>query len=135
MEAPPNKLEAAARGMTYLVLALAGVWVLFAPPRTIEGTLGIMSTYLWGVLMLPAVLAAFAAFTRRWRPEYWTLPFLIAGTTIYALAIWGGVPDTITRGPQACMITALCLALTARFSTLRRLAKAPKKGGPWSGSR
>lgn len=48
MEAPPNKLEAAARGMTYLVLAMAGIWVLFAPPRTIEGTLGIMSTYLWG---------------------------------------------------------------------------------------
>lgn len=131
----PTRWESRVRAGAYAFAFAAGTWVLITPPRTIEGTIGVLSTVAWGVLLLPASVVMVFAWRGKWRPEYALLPLLVAGVTVYAVAVWASVWETITRGPQACTISALALALLARFMQLRKLrrrkAVVPGEGGVW----
>ncbi|NIH72205.1 hypothetical protein DYI20_02875 [Auritidibacter ignavus] len=122
-EGAPTRGEALSRVATYVLMFTAGTWVILTPPRTIEGIIGTTSTFVWGALLLLASVAAVAALLMKWRVELTVLPLLIAGVGIYAAAVWADVPETITRGPQACILTAFAVGLGTRLLSLRALAK------------
>lgn len=130
---PPGKSEAVFRSLCYLALGVAGVWVLLDPPSTVEGTIGVVLTFVWGACMLSAFIGSVASLRRRYRVEYMSLPLTIAGVAIYAYTIWLQVADLSTRGPQALIVTAIAFCLAGRFTTLHRLVYS-WKGGPWTGS-
>lgn len=131
----PTRGEARTRALMYVFMFAAGTWVILTPPRTIEGIIGTTSTFAWGILLGFASVAAVAAWKTKWRVEYALLPLLIAGVLIYAAAIWSDVPSTITRGPQACMLTAFALGLGTRLLALRKLTNkhaATRRRGLWN---
>ena len=121
---PPTRGEALIRALMYAFMSASGTWVLVTPPVTIEGIIGTASTIAWGALLVFSAVAAVSSWLGRWRVEYAVLPLLIAGLAIYALAVWTDVPSTITRGPQACILTAFTMGLGTRLMTLHRLAKS-----------
>lgn len=127
---PPTRGEARVRALAYAFMAASGTWVLITPPVTIQGTIGAAFTVAWGVLLALGAVAAVAAWRMKWRVEYAVLPLLIAGVAIYALAVWTGVPTTVTRGPQASVLTAFTLGLGPRLLALRRLAQTKEQHNP-----
>lgn len=129
---PPTKLESIFRALAYMLLAAAGVWVLIAPPLTIQGYLGWLTT-VWGCCLLTAFIASLAAFKRRYRVEYMALPLTVTGVIIYSYTLWMLVPETPTRAPQALIVTAMVAVLIIRLISLHRLVTAWKEG-PWIGS-
>lgn len=128
---PPTKAEMVTRFITYTLLGVAGIVVLLFPPTTIEQHLGILTRF-WGVCLIVSFVAAFSSVRRRYRIEFAALPLTIIGAIIYAYTIWILVPDTITRMPQAIIVTALVSTLVTRFITLRRLVNS-WKGKDWTG--
>ena len=128
---PPTKMESTFRALGYLLLGIAGVWVLFNPPETIRGHLGDL-TYVWGICSLTAFIASAAAFNSRYRVEYAALPLTITGVVIYAYTVWSLVPEIATRAPQALYITAIAFILAGRLKILHRLVVS-WKGKPWIG--
>lgn len=128
---PPTKMETAARFITYILLGTAGLVVLIFPPTSIEQRLGILTQF-WGICLLIAFIAAFSSVKRRYRIEFSALPLTIIGATIYACTIWVLVPETITRMPQAIIVTALVTTLVTRFITLHRLVNS-WRGKDWTG--
>lgn len=129
---PPTRAESVCRALAYFLLGCAGVWVLASPPTTIQGQLGWL-TAVWGACLITAFVASVAAFKRRYRVEYMALPLTVTGVLIYACTLWMLVPDTLTRAPQALIVTAMATALLARLVSLHRLVTAWKEG-PWIGS-
>ncbi|WP_417220484.1 hypothetical protein [Arthrobacter sp.] len=124
---PPSLTESIVRGIGYLLIGTSGVWVLFAPPRTIEGAAGTLLTTTWGIFLLAALIACVATVWRRYRVEYAVLPIMAGGVLIYAATLLALVPGTITRGPQALLMTALSCAIIARLASLHRLVNAWKE--------
>lgn len=128
---PPTRFESVIRALSYLCLGVAGVWVLFNPPETIQGHLGPL-TYVWGICSLTAFVASVAAYKARYRVEYMALPLTISGVIVYAYTVWSLVPEVATRGPQALYISAIALILTGRLLILHKLVVS-WKGKPWIG--
>ena len=129
---PPTRAESVCRAVAYFLLGCAGVWVLVSPPMTIQGQLGWL-TWVWGACLVAAFVAAVAAFKCRYRVEYMAIPLTVTGVLIYSYTVWMLVPDTLTRAPQALIVTAMAAALLVRLVSLHRLVTAWKEG-PWIGS-
>lgn len=105
---------------------------MVAPPVTIQGSIGWLA-YVWGGCLVAAFIACVAAFKRRYRVEYMALPLTVTGVLVYAYTVWMLVPGTLTRAPQALIITAMAVVLLVRLVSLHRLVTAWKEG-PWIGS-
>lgn len=129
---PPTRVETIVRSIGYSMLGLSGIWVIFNPPNTIQGEIGSL-TLTWGVCMISAFICAVAGYLRRYRVEYVALPMTITGVTIYAYTVWSLVPGSITRGPQALIVSVVACMLLVRLLTLHRLVIS-WKGNPWIGS-
>lgn len=128
---PPSRLEVITRATTYYLLGCAGVLVLVFPPMSIERHLGFLTQF-WGVCLIVSFVAALSSLKRRYRMEFTALPLTIVGTLIYAVTVWVIVPGTITRIPQAVILTAMVMMLITRYVTLHRLVNS-WKGKGWTG--
>lgn len=129
---PASGIEAVIRTLGYFLLGTAGLWVMFKPPVSIEGEIGKL-TYLWGICLVTSFISAYGSLKRRYRVEFAALPLTLTGVLIYAYTIWVIVPGTITRGPQALIVTVVACMLLIRLLTLRRIVVS-WKGQPWIGS-
>lgn len=128
---PSSRMEKWARTFSYFLLGTAGVLVLIFPPVSIEREIGFLTQF-WGACMIVSYLAAISAFTRRYRLEYVALPLTIVGAVIYAATVWVIVPGTITRIPQAVILTSMSAMLFTRFFALHHLVNS-WKGKSWTG--
>lgn len=127
---PVSSLGGKSRGVSYILMGLAGVAVFILTPTTIEYAIGVFAVYLWGGLLVPGLIAGVSAFHGRYRWEYPILPLLIAGLVVYALTLWVMVTDTPTRLAQTLIITAFVHKLVGRFLDLRNLVNADKDADP-----
>lgn len=121
------------RGLSYLGVALAAIWLLVLPPSGVGSDLGRTLTVIWCAFLLTSVPAAIGAFLGRYRAEYACIPWFVGALILALIHAWFEVSGgALEIAPRALISTALVFKVAARFVALHQLVKVRPKEGPWT---
>lgn len=109
----------------YICLLVAGIGVIFHPPRSFEGSLGILLVLMFGgMLFLGALIAAVSVLPGVWWLERVGLILLATGLLIYTVTM-----ISLNASPVTLSIPiGFILTLVLRWLEIRRYQLAPRKG-------
>ena len=105
----------------YLLVAVAGLAVIIAPVRSIEGQIGTTMTMVWGALLaFGGVVGIPSALRGLWDFERAALLACATGLAIYVSTVWVMVFTTTgNRITQGCLLMVLAAAMAHRYSEIR----------------
>lgn len=121
-----GRVELALFGVVYALITVSGASVLLHPPRSYGYVADVLTTG-WGVLQLLAVVGVVAVITRRPLWEWRVVALVACGILLYALVSYMAVgAEGFGHLPRATDVTALSVALIARFFALWRKVEQAK---------
>lgn len=121
-----GRVELALFGVVYALITVSGSSVLLHPPRSYGYVADVLTTG-WGVLQLLAVVGVVAVITRRPLWEWRVVALVACGILLYALVSYMAVgAEGFGHLPRATDVTALSVALIARFFALWRKVEQAK---------
>lgn len=125
---PTSPKELYTRGFIYVLLSLAGFWVLVSSPfdtypylTHLWGRIGVLAI---GVMLLSTVGAATASFFGRYRIEMIFLPLPVAGVLSLGVLLLMTSPDHTEAVPLALLLFALALTIVLRYFLLMNLTRS-----------
>ena len=121
-----GRVELAFFGVVYALITVSGASVLLHPPRS-YGYVADVLTIGWGVLQLLAVVGVVSVIARKPLWEWRAIAPVACGILLYAVVSYMAVgAEGFGHLPRATDITALAVALGARFFALWRKVEQAK---------
>lgn len=121
-----GRVELVLFGVVYALITVSGASVLLHPPRS-YGYVADVLTLGWGLLQLLAVVGVVSVITRKPLWEWRVVALVACGILLYALVSYMAVgAEGPGHLPRATDVTALSVALIARFFALWRKVEQAK---------
>ena len=111
------------RGISYILLGVAGPWVFVNPPETFPGEWSFAVAVIWGTLLIPSFVAGIASFFGRYRVEMIALPLVACALLVYAISIFYLVPTIPSHGAHGFVLLSFVALLASRFVNTMKLAQ------------
>lgn len=115
--------------LMYLLVALAGIFVLLDPPRSVAAIIGPLGSIAWGAFcLIGGALGAGIVFTGRWWIERIACALSVTGLAFYASTVFTlHFAQEGSRIPQFLVICGLIVAFALRYVRLRGALIEPGK--------
>lgn len=126
----PSRGERITRSVGHFGFFVAAIWSLVGVmPKSVEWAVNGTQLVILAVFMSTGLLGALAALKGRYLVEYCTIPFMFAGSVIYAVAMANVVFTGASPGSGLALILVCALACyqASRWLSLNQLLDGPLK--------
>lgn len=132
----PSWGERITRSIGHFGFFVAAIWSLVGVmPKSVEWAVNGTQLVILAVFMSTGLIGAWAALKGRYLVEYCTMPFMFAGSVIYAVSMANVVFNGASPGSGFALILVCVLACyqTSRWFSLNQLLDGPVKLFPKRG--
>ena len=126
----PSRGERVTRSVGHFGFFVAAIWSLVGVmPQSVEWAVNGFQLVILAVFMSSGLLGALAALKGRYLVEYCTIPFMFAGSVIYAVSMANVVFTGASPGSGFALILVCVLACyqASRWLSLNQLLDGPLK--------